>query len=240
MKQIFTSLLFLLMLLPGFSQVTPELPQSTRMNPWEIGGTISAASFAGDLVAPDASSLRATSFSIGAFGRLAVAKQFSLRTSFKYGRLTADDTDFLRLRDRGYSFTKNFAELTLSTEWEPFGNNPFQEDGNFKKAVSPYLFLGLGGAFGSPDTNFGRQDAENSPNIQEDLDNQRNSHFILPFGVGVKAYLSPEATLGLELGWRPVFNDYLDGVSAAGNPDANDWYGVLALSFGYRLGLENQ
>jgi hypothetical protein len=62
----------------------------------------------------------------------------------------------------------------------------------------------------------------------------------LPFGLGVKAYLSPKWTLSAELGLRPVFNDYLDGVSYAGNPDANDWYGVFSIMLGHRIGLEKE
>ncbi|GAB5555779.1 MAG: hypothetical protein Sapg2KO_53700 [Saprospiraceae bacterium] len=239
MKQMFTSLLFVLFLMPAFGQESMEETKTARLNPWEIGGSISASSFAGDLVVPDASSIRATSFSVGAFGRLAIANQFTTRLSLKYGRLSADDTDFPKLENRGFSFTKNFTELTLGFEWEPLGNNPFQADGSFKKRVSPYLYAGIGGVFGSPDINFGSSSIENDPDVQKDLANQRNSHFTVPFGVGVKAYLSPLMTIGGELGLRPVFNDYLDGVSYSGNPDANDWYGVLTFNIGYRLGMEN-
>lgn len=203
--------------------------------PWEVGGGLLTNSFAGDLVSPDASSIKATSLSLGVFGRLKISDQLHLRAGLSQGRLSASDLDFDDKAERGISVKVNLTELATTFEFEPFGRNPFQEDGSFKTLVSPYLFAGVGVAVGKPQLEYKNTTVESSAAAQQDVNDLKNAHFIVPFGIGLKAYLSPTWTLSTEFGLRPVFNDYLEGVSNAGNPDANDWYGVFSIMLAQRL-----
>jgi hypothetical protein len=36
--------------------------------------------------------------------------------------------------------------------------------------------------------------------------------------------------LGLDVGWRPVFSDGLDGVKINGNPNQSDWYYFVGIT----------
>lgn len=93
---------------------------------------------------------------------------------------------------------------------------------------TPYLFGGMA-IFGV--SGMGDKPAEYS-NIQPSI----------PFGVGFKYVLNPKWYIGLELGFRKTFFDYLDNVSAGdgvikdynyGNRFHNDHYSFLGLSLTY-------
>ena len=49
-------------------------------------------------------------------------------------------------------------------------------------------------------------------------------------GAGVRADISEFFVIGLEVGWRPVFSDDLDGVRYNGNPESGDWYYFAGLT----------
>lgn len=93
----------------------------------------------------------------------------------------------------------------------------------------------MGLAIGKPNLDYENDQLASSTAAQQDSDNLKSAHFILPFGLGLKAYLTEDWTLGAEYGWRPVFNDYLEGVSQMGNPDTNDWYGMFSVMLARRL-----
>jgi hypothetical protein len=62
-----------------------------------------------------------------------------------------------------------------------------------------------------------------------------SSTFSVMIGGGVKQHFSEKFALGLELSFRPVFSDLLDGISTNGNPDNNDTYLWLGLTASYQL-----
>lgn len=202
--------------------------------PWEGGLLIGSANAAGDLVAPDASSLKESTLGAGLFVRRDLTPNVGLRLSLFQGKLTGEDANYEGRENRGFSFTSPLTELSLTAVYDILGHKRYDERGNIRRFVSPYVFLGLGGAFTNADTDFrGSKD----PGVLQDMaDGPRKSHFTVPFGLGAKYYLSERWVIGVEAGLRPVFNDRLDGMSQAGNPDRDDWYGIGSLSLGYRFG----
>lgn len=111
-----------------------------------------------------------------------------------------------------------------------------------RNSFSPYIFAGIGLGMTKVDVDFSNlsdnQQLQNE--IAIDLRNQKDTHLSLPFGIGVKADISEKMLLTLELGMRPVFNDYLDGVSAVGNAERDDWYSIGAITVAYRFGSKDQ
>jgi hypothetical protein len=49
-------------------------------------------------------------------------------------------------------------------------------------------------------------------------------------GLGVKADVLERFVLGLDIGWRLMFSDDLDGVSINGNPKQNDLYYFVGIT----------
>lgn len=218
----------------AFSQSVQD-PARKAPNSWEVGGFLALNNFYGDLVQPDVLSLKSTRLSLGGFGRLYLSDPLDLRISFSYGRLAASDLDYEEKANRGISFTRNMAEFAAVMEWEPFNKGLYDGTGTFQKSVSPYLFGGLGLLLGKPSLDYENSSVESSTGARMDQNNLKSGHFIVPIGLGLKFYTSESSTFSFEYGLRPVFNDYLEGVSNAGNPEANDWYGVFSLMLAKRL-----
>ena len=72
----------------------------------------------------------------------------------------------------------------------------------------------------------------------EDLLNDITSRLVVPFGIGVQATFNEQFYVGIEGGTRYLTDDYLDGVSLAGNPNANDWYPTVGIKVGFFLSGE--
>ncbi len=162
------------------------------------------------------------SFGLGA--RIPLAQSLGLRLEGTYFNLNADETEFEDKGHiaRGWSFENKFIELAGLVDWEILGNRRFDENGKFKRTLTPLLFAGLGAAFNSPEVDFA---GSNHPDIQTDIDAGDKLKLAIPLGVGLKYYLTERFALGLETGVRLPLHDYVDGVSLTANPDENDAYG---------------
>lgn len=206
-------------------------------NKVEAGLFIGQASHGGDLVEPDFFYFENSQLAFGVFARVFLSENVSLRGNLLFSRLEGDDAnysdDFFRAR-RNASFESPLTEFSVVAEYEPLAQKRITDDAAFKKIVSPYFFLGLGAAFINPDTDFSQSNTSGvSQDQNEDIS---NTQLIIPFGFGVKYDLSQNVKIGVELGARPTFTDYLDGVSISGNPDNNDWFHFLGLTLSTELG----
>ena len=162
------------------------------------------------------------SFGLGA--RIPLAEAVGLRVEGTYFSLSADETEFSDKGhiSRGWTFENKFLELAALVDWEILGNRRFDENGKFKRTLTPLVFGGVGLAFNNPEVNFA---GSNHPEIPTDMDEGDGIQFAVPVGVGLKYYLTEKFALGLETGVRLPLHDYVDGVSLTANPDENDAYG---------------
>lgn len=210
---------------------------------WETGLSLGATTYQGDLVTSSFPNFKETNLAIGVFGRYRLQDQWSIRTNLLFGKLSGDDWNFpdepSRI-SRAFSFETSITEFSIQGEWEPWGVNRFPREGGFRKSFSPYLYFGIGGVSLDINTNYLREEpsADNLANIQTDQQNAEDEtlQFLIPFGIGLRYDLNPKSVVGLELGMRTTFSDYLDGVSESGNPDANDWYLFGGINFSLRFG----
>ncbi|MCB0518699.1 MAG: OmpA family protein [Lewinellaceae bacterium] len=224
MKQF--KLFALLLMLPFLSQ---------SQDKWEGGLFLGYSNYLGDLVEPTFT-FSQPGPSFGILVRNHLTNTLGLRLNLQYGKIKGDDANYDRNADRGASFKSSWVELALMGEYELLGNRRWTEDGKFRKTVSPYVYGGVGGSFFDPNVKIaqtaGKPD-KNNPDIGADYS---NVHFILPIGAGLRFDLSRKVNLGLELGARFTFSDYIDGISKSGDPDDNDVFVTGGLVIGYRFG----
>lgn len=205
---------------------------------WEAGLFLGGAMYLGD-VTQETSSLSNT-IKLPAFGlniNRNLSENFALRAGLTYAQISADETEFDEgpHNDRGWAFKNTLIELSLVAQYEFLGKRRYSNNGTFKKTVSPYVFAGLGLAFGSPEADNDRTKA-----IVQGYDDSEGSRLSIPVGLGLKFDLSRKIALGIEGGLRPTFSDEVDGISrypqGGEETDDNDWYGFGGLNLTFRLG----
>lgn len=172
------------------------------------------ANYAGDLVdQPYIGKL--TKPALGITGSYELTDRFSLRASFIHGTLEGDDRynkkDYLKLRN--LNFTSKINEFSLLAEVSTFSL--------YEKKWTPYVFLGLGVFHFNPYTH----DSAGQKVYLKPLSTEGEgilgysarpynlTQLAIPFGGGVKFAISDGVQLGLEIGIRKLFTDYLDDVS---------------------------
>jgi len=224
---------------------------------WDAGGGIGFSYYFGDLdIFP--TKLGKVNPGVMLHARRNVGNYAAFRGNISYSTLSGDDRQHLEpewKRKRGYSFYTPLVEAAVQGEIYPFGlfrkfrgdslgGYAFDKTRQLKirangdtmvlpaqhQAIMPYLLAGIGGAYINPKVNWNKQ---NSAAINVDkLADYSPYQLIIPLGGGLRFVLNERTTLGIEVGWRATFTDYLDGVSAAGNLQKDDWYfsGMLLVS----------
>ncbi len=138
---------------------------------------------------------------------------------------------------RNLSFNTRILEAQVAAEYHLFDLD--------YRSFSPYFFAGIGLFQFNPwikdetgEKIFLQNLGTEGQGLAEYPDRQEYKliQFAIPFGGGIKTAISPRLQLGVELGFRKLFTDYLDDVSttyadsatlAAGN-------GLLAMEYAYR------
>lgn len=209
----------------------------------ELGVVIGASSYYGDL-SPEKAQNNTSQYepSFSFFYRQNVNKRFGFRANLGYGRLRGDDSlsesDFRQ--ERNFDFESSVLELGLIGELNVFGFGP----GGNGPRFSPYIFGGVAVFRFNPLTEYEGQTVELQPlgtegqGIDGYGTNYRLTQVSIPFGAGIKYAINDHINIGLEIGLRKTFTDYLDDVSGAYVPydvlRANN--GELAAALGNRTG----
>jgi OOP family OmpA-OmpF porin len=213
--------------------------QAYPASSWEVGLLLGAANAYGDLIDSRLIQFRRTKLAYGALARYNVTSNLSFRATYLRGQLEGADEDWESLADRGLRFESTINEGAIVGQWN-FGK--YQKPGSVGMSIRPYVFAGLGVVLTDLQSDF--SSTVGNPRLealaQQDMANSKTTHFMLPLGVGATVDLSDQISLSIEYGLRPVFNDYLDGVSVMGNPDRNDWYSMATASLAYRFPEQQQ
>ena len=192
----------------------------------EYGGGIGAFNYSGDLIR----GFQVSNATPGIFGvyRLNFSNAVSTSFSLSYGRLQGSDDNPIDpfARQRNFNFNINLLEFSSAFEY-------YFLDFKSKHAVvnwSPYVFAGFG-LFKI----YGRDFRERNYNsIQPSV----------PFGLGFKQLIGRKFSVGIEYGARKTFFDRLDDLGDGdqaiknfqyGNPNDNDWYHFVGVSFTFIL-----
>ncbi|MBT8221056.1 MAG: outer membrane beta-barrel protein [Bacteroidia bacterium] len=189
-----------------------------------------AFNYQGDLV-EGLIEIKETQPAFGLFGKYLMFRDLAISGNVFFGKISGDDANSEELSMRGLSFESNLVEGAVTLEYHPIGQGRFNSRGDFLKSISPYVYAGVGFTFGEPEVTGFSQGAE-------DLNNTTTTRLGIPFGLGVQWTFNEKLYVALEGGTRMIFDDYLDGVSISGNPDANDWYVTAGLKVGFYLSGE--
>ena len=173
----------------------------------------------------------------GVLGRYSPTSALSIRFAYEKTKLSADDknNNSPTIQQRGYTFQSDLSEVSLLLEWNII---TLGQEGGFQ--VIPYFFAG--GAYYSfnPQGRLANDwidlqplgtEGQGLPGYEAPYE---LSQFAIPVGGGLKFNLNKNVVLGLEMGARKLFTDYLDDVS--GTPglsylDIRDGNGETAAYF---------
>lgn len=209
---------------------------------WDAGIFLGLSNYEGDLVEPTVAQLNNSRLAYGVFAHYLFNPSLGMRFNILSGGLAGDDLKFDNRVKRAFNFKTQISELSAQVEWDLLGKKRYQmrDDStyNFKKTFSPYLFVGAGAAIFNPKTDFSQTSVESlADRIQQDQNADYSKiQLAIPIGGGFKWDLNSRTQMGVELGLRTAFTDYLDGVSISGNPDRNDWYLFGGIFISKRLG----
>lgn len=140
-----------------------------------------------------------------------LSKKFSVRSAITFGTISANDK-YGRNSSRNLNFTSHLTEVNLGLEYYI---TPLTDH-----VLTPYIFGGVAVYHFNPYTT----DTSGTKYFLEPLstegegfipgkNNYNLTQLAIPFGAGVKLSLSDNVNVGIEIGLRKLFTDYLDDVS---------------------------
>ncbi|MBU6342412.1 MAG: outer membrane beta-barrel protein [Bacteroidetes bacterium] len=202
----------------------------------EVGFLFGLTNYSGD-VAERAIEISETQPGYGIFVRYHLNPKLALNAHVYTGSIKGDDKNSPVLYDRKFRFTTNILESALIGEWHFMGKSRYSNTGIRNLNFSPYLFLGVGATFVSVATEYYGPPEKRNDYLRVPFpeDNLKDKFFLLPMGVGLKADILDRFVLGVDVGWRPVFSDDLDGVRINGNQNLSDWYYFVGITASFIL-----
>ncbi|PHN02463.1 DUF6089 family protein [Flavilitoribacter nigricans] len=218
---------FTLTLLFGISAVFLLPAQS---NLFEGGLFLGGSTIGGDLVRSDFGSVNQISLAYGLMLRYYVDPNVAIRLNALQTKLRSQSQQFDNFGSYTLRSETPVTEITIDGEYDFLGHrrNWLTKTGG----ISGYVFLGIGIALTDPMLFYNYESEKLAADENADVSDTR---VVMPFGGGMRWSFSDRGSLVLELSIRPAFSDYLDGISIAGNPGRNDWYGFGGFQFWYKL-----
>jgi hypothetical protein len=180
----------------------------------EVGLFFGAANYKGEL-SPHLFNKDFIHFAMGGFYRHNWNRHWSYNFELNYGRISGDDA----LAETGFERNRNLSFYSDIIEFSPlieFNFFPY-ETGNSEFPFTPYLFTGISVLRFNPKTTYNGNDVELQPLGTEGQGLNGTSLYnrvvlAIPIGGGLKIDLG-KFGLGIEVGTRRTYTDYLDDVS---------------------------
>ncbi len=216
---------FLVFIILGMTALT------ARAQIYELGLFGGGAYYLGDLNRGPQGQFNNTEPAFGGFFRYNMDNHLSARVNLMHGNVSGSDQDSpfsILENDEVFHFETTITELSVQGEVNFLPYITGEEESLF----SPYIFGGMGYLFFDGDYGIGDQSHLETAE-RPDVDNNISVTFL--FGAGLKYYLTPNISGGLEWGLRKTGTDYLDQVSLRGNPRGDDWYGFAGLSLSVKI-----
>lgn len=217
--------------------VLPLVAQAQRKSRYryEVGIGLGASNFLGDLGGANqigTNGLKDLEFSLtrpsfSAFLRYRKARYFGYRVSFAYGKVSGYDgltTEPYR-NNRNLHFKSNIFELSSQFEFYFTKERPdhlyrYKGVSGLKNVdMQVYAFMGVGAFWFNPKADYngtwyalqplGTEGQTLKPGTQK----YSRVSVAVPIGIGIKNAINHRWSVGLELGIRKTFTDYIDDVS---------------------------
>ncbi len=168
-----------------------------------------------------------TNFAASIGLRYKISKFFAVNTHLTYGRLSGDDklTDEFARHYRNLNFYSNIYEFNINLEGayqeEQMGNIYHRKGTHGMKGYEIYVygFAGAGIFYFDPKTVYNGSTYRLQPlgtegqGLESDNEPYKLIQLCIPVGLGFKYTIDRTWGVGLELGLRKTFTDYIDDVS---------------------------
>lgn len=156
-----------------------------------------------------------TRWTFGAFYRHKFMPKIAMKASLNYIRLNGDDAKSVNPArvGRNLSFRNNMIELSVAGELYVYKIHDVGGTGRYTTDFNLYLFGGAGLFFNNPEGELNGTWYALQPRQTEGVKYNRVS-ITLPAGLGFYYTFSRKYRLGLEVGIRKTFTDYIDDISS--------------------------
>ncbi len=223
MRKIFTYLIFTFLSISAYSQYYMD---------W--GFKLGASNYLGDIGGKEKTRrdfvldlrLQHTRWNFGAFFRYKLSSQIATKINLEYIRIEAYDGNSTNpgRRARNLDFRNDMFELTNTWELYIYKVNDVGRTGRYRTDFQLYLFAGFGGLYHNPKGQLNGTWYALQPLRTEGQDKPyKKLQFVIPAGLGFYYSINRKYRIGMEIGWRTTFTDYLDDISTTyPNPQSLD------------------
>ena len=195
----------------------------------EIGFIVGGSNYIGDIGSEYY--INPNNFMGGIIYKWNVNPRMALRGTFTYSQISADDADATNQgrQLRGLRFTNSVKELAAGLEYNYFDYNIDK----YNQRQTPYLLVEIAAV------NYNVVTAETTP---KEYEYDSKISLAIPFGIGYKTRIARDFAMAVEIRATYTFTDELDYNNydieslTFGNPNSNDWYTFVGLSFVYAFG----
>lgn len=233
----------LTVLLITFSIASVSSVAQMKTSPYEVGISVGAGLYAGDLAPTLLSPYKSPGLFIGVSGSKKLTNAFALQADLFFGNVKAGDANYSKpafRQQRNFTFKTRVIEFSISGTLTPLGR---------ERRLTPYLFAGGGLGIVKVRRDYSNLNYEsvyfiNDPAIMEGLPEDIEHRLpriipVVPAGAGIRYSLSKKISFNLQTSYRLMSNDYLDGFSKGANPSKKDHYYTHTLGFIYSFGETN-
>jgi len=167
-----------------------------------------------------------TRWTVGGFYRYRISPKVALKGSLNYLRLSGDDSksDNGPRRARNLNFKNDMFELLVNLEYYLYKVNDVGRSGRYRTDFNLYIFGGIGGFYSNPK---GQHDLTGKWITLRPIETEGLSYsaynLAVPLGIGFYYTLQNKYRIGMEIGWRTTFTDYIDDASTV---YANNYDGI--------------
>ncbi len=166
-----------------------------------------------------------TRWTAGAFIRYKISPKVAIKGSLNYIRLSGDDvksTNPARTA-RNLNFKNDMFEFLAAGEYYVYRANDVGGTGRYNTDFNLYLFGGVGLFYSNPKGQSTNGEWVSLKPLATEGASYSSVNLAVPLGIGFYYTLQRKYRLGLEIGWRTTFTDYIDDISTV---YANDEDGI--------------
>ena len=191
---------------------------------FDFGLNLGASNYLGEIGGPDKDpantfmdlNMEATRYAVGGFARYRFHKNIAAKLSVNYIRLASADslTEEPTKRARNLSFRTNVIEAATTVEYYFLTLNDINKTASFRSDFRAYVFGGFSAFYFNPTAEY-NGDIYNLRDLRTEGQSEEYEtfSFAIPFGVGFYFTVQRNFRVGMEVGYRATFTDYLDDVS---------------------------
>ncbi len=190
----------------------------------DYGFSVGASNYLGEIGGGDEArrggfvdmKLNASRWTAGGFFRYRISPKLGVKASLNYIRLTGDDANTTNpaRRGRNLNFKNDMFEFLVNGELYIYKVNDVGGTGRYSTDFNLYFFGGAGLFYSNPKGQTASGSWESLRSLQTEGIAYSSFNFAIPLGIGFYYTIDRKYRLGMEVGWRTTFTDYIDDISS--------------------------